>query len=63
MWITILIIAVVIGGVLGFLGSDDGDGLGGFISGAVSGGMGCGYILLRLFFIWLIIMGAIWLFS
>lgn len=49
MWLTILIIAIVVGGMLGFAFSDEGDRSSGAINGALAGGMGCGYILLRIF--------------
>ena len=48
MWFTILIIAVIIGGAIGFLTSKDGERGEGAFSGALVGGMGCGYILFQI---------------
>ena len=63
MWLTILIIAVVIGGIIGFLGSKDGERSAGAVGGAVSSGLGCGYILLQIFLAGLGILFVIWLFG
>ena len=41
MWLTILIIAIIIGAVIGFLGSEDGERKSGAVGGALAGGMGC----------------------
>ena len=49
MWLTILIIAIIIGGAFGFLTSKDGERGEGAFSGALAGGMGCGYILFQIF--------------
>lgn len=59
MWITILIIAIIIGAILGASTSEKGEAG----TGAVAGGMGCGYVLLRIFLVGLGIMGIIWLFG
>ncbi len=63
MWLTILVIAVIIGAVIGFLGSEDGEKGAGAVGGAITGGMGCGYILLQIFLAGLGILFIIWLFG
>lgn len=59
MWLVILIIAIVIGAIWG-AASDDGPGAAG---GALMGGIGCGYILLRIFLAGLGILFIIWIFG
>ena len=49
MWLTLLFIAIIIGAVLGFINSEDGDKGAGALGGALTGGMGCGYVLFQLF--------------
>jgi hypothetical protein len=63
MWIVLLIIAIVIGAIIGALSSDKGESGAGAVSGAIVGGMGCGYILLQIFLWGLGIFFMIWLFG
>lgn len=63
MWLTILIVVIIIGAVLGFLGSKDGERGEGAVSGAIASGFGCGYILFQLFLAGLGILIIIWLFG
>lgn len=63
MWLTILIIAVIIGAAIGFFNSNDGERGSGALGGAVASGMGCGYILLQIFLAGLGILFVIWLFG
>ena len=63
MWLTILIIAIIIGGLWGYFSSDEGERTGGAIGGAVTGGMGCAYVLLQIFIWGLGIIFMIWLFG
>lgn len=59
----IIIIAAVIGGLLGFFSGDKDDKGGSAVAGAVSGAMGCGYLLFRLAIYGGVILLAIWLFE
>ena len=63
MWLTILIVAIIIGAAIGFFGSKDGERSAGAVSGAVAGGMGCGYVLFQIFLAGLGILFVIWLFG
>lgn len=63
MWIWVIIIAIIIGAIWGALSSDEGERGTGAFSGAVMGGMGCGFILFRIFLWGLGIMLLIWLFG
>ena len=63
MWLTILIIAIIIGAVIGFLGSNDGERGSGALGGAIAGGIGCGHVLLQIFIFGIIILAFIWLFG
>ena len=63
MWLTILIIAIVIGAIIGFLTSKDGERGIGALSGAFTSGMGCGYVLLQILIGGAIIIGILWLFG
>jgi hypothetical protein len=63
MWILIIIIAIIIGAILGALNSKEGERGGGAFSGAVMGGMGCGYVIFQIFIWGLGIIIIIWLFS
>lgn len=63
MWLTILIIAIIIGAIIGFFSSKDGERGTGAVSGAVASGMGCGYILFQIFLAGLGILFIIWLFG
>ncbi len=63
MWFTILIIAIIIGAIIGFISSEDDEKGSGCMAGAFTGGMGCGYLLLQIFLAGLFILGIIWLFG
>lgn len=63
MWLTILVIAIIIGAVIGFFNSKDGERGVGALGGAMASGMGCGYILLQIFLAGLAIIFFIWLFG
>lgn len=62
-WLWILIIAIAIGGIIGFITSGNKRGA---AQGAASFGIGCGYILLHIFIafigIYLLFMLGKWLF-
>ena len=62
MWFTILIIAIIVGGVIGFLSSDSDNRGEGAISGAFTGGIGCAYVLFQIFCFGIGIAIIIWLF-
>ncbi|MCQ2287109.1 MAG: hypothetical protein MJZ76_09620 [Bacteroidales bacterium] len=59
-WLTLLLVAVLIGGIIGFFASD-GDPKG-CLFGAIEGGAGCGGILLKIFIWGTVILLAIKLF-
>ncbi len=65
-WVIVLVVAAICG-ILGFIYSEDGDGGKGFFMGAISGGLGCGGILLYLGvivgFILLLIAFVSWVFG
>lgn len=63
MWLTILVIAIIIGAVFGFLNSKDGERGAGALGGALVSGMGCGYILFQLFIVGAVILLIVWLFG
>lgn len=63
MWIWLIIIAIIVGAIWGALTSDKGESGAGAISGAIAGGMGCGYLLLQIFLWGLGIFIMIWLFG
>lgn len=63
MWIWLIIIAAIIGGIIGILGSKDGKRGEAAVSGAVTGGMGCAYLLFQLFCWGIGVLLLIWLFS
>ncbi len=46
-WLKILLIAIVVGGIIGYISSGSKEGA---KRGAASFGFGCGYILLHIFF-------------
>lgn len=48
-WIIIILVVAVIGGIIGFIGSEDGSRKEGAVAGAIYGAVGCGQVLLRLF--------------
>ena len=62
MWLTILIIVIIIGAIIGFFNSEDGERGSGALGGAFVSGMGCGYLLFQIFLAGLVICGIIWLF-
>ena len=63
MWFTILIIAIVIGGIIGAITSNDDEKGAGCLTGAAAGGVGWGYVLFHILIFGLIIMAFIWLFG
>lgn len=63
MWFTVLIIAIIVGAILGFLGSNDGERGEGALEGACVGGIGCAHILFRILIFGLIVFAFIWLFG
>lgn len=63
MWLTILIIAIIVGAIWGFLSSDDGERGAGAIGSALAGGIGCGHVLFQIFIFGLVIFVFIWLFG
>ena len=63
MLLTILIIAIVVGAIIGFLNSDDGERCSGALGGAFAGGMGCGYILFQILLAGLVLFFIVWLFG
>ena len=63
MWLTVLIIAIIIGGAIGFFSSNDGERGAGAMGGAIAGGIGCGHVLFQIFIFGIIIMAFIWLFG
>ena len=48
-WIIIILVVAAIGGLIGFIGSEDGSRKEGAAAGAVYGAIGCGQVLLHLF--------------
>ena len=63
MWIWILIIVIALGGILGYLGSDSNEKGKGAVSGAIAGGIGCGYVIFSIFMFGVGIMILVWIFS
>ncbi|MBQ9665024.1 MAG: hypothetical protein IJV33_00940 [Bacteroidaceae bacterium] len=61
-WLVVLIIAIIIGAIWGFLSSKDGERGGGAAAGAITAGMGCGYILFQIFLWGVGILFMIWIF-
>lgn len=51
MWFTILIIAIIVGAIWGFISSNDGERGAGAANGALASGMGCGFIRIKLYFL------------
>ena len=62
-WLIIILVVAAIGAVLGYLSNDNGSRAEGAVHGAVSGAMGCGYLLLQLLLWGLGISVCIWLFT
>lgn len=63
MWLTVLIIAIIIGAAIGFFSSNDGERGAGALGGAIAGGVGCGHVLFQIFIYGIIILAFIWLFG
>lgn len=63
MWIWIIVIAIIIGAILGASSSKDGERGAGAFSGALMGGMGCGYVLFQIFLWGAGIIIVLWLFG
>ena len=59
-WLIIIIVVAIIGGIIGSLSSKDGEKGEGFFSGALAGGMGCGYVIFQIL---LVVGGLILLFK
>ena len=49
-WLWVILIVAFIGGVIGYFSSDKDRGENA-IQGAITGGMGCGYVIFQLFFV------------
>lgn len=62
-WIIIILVVAAIGGIIGFIGSEDGSRKEGAAVGAVYGAIGCGQILLHLFLLGLGIIVVLKLFG
>lgn len=62
-WLIIILVVAAIGGLLGYLSGNDGERGTNAASGAVTGAMGCGYILFQIFLWGVGVMFMIWLFS
>ena len=63
MWIRIIIIVTVIGGVIGCFSSQNGERGQGFLNGLLAGGMSCGNIILPIFLAVAGLAVVIWPFS
>lgn len=63
MWIWIIIAVAVIGGIYGYLSSENGEKGENAFAGAVTGGVGCGIILMHIFVWGAGIMLLLWLFG
>ena len=48
-WLIIILVVAAIGGIIGFIGSEDGSRKEGAATGAIFGAVGCGQVLLQLF--------------
>ena len=59
-WLIIIIVVAIIVGIISALNSNDGEKGEGFLSGALAGGMGCGYVIFHIF---LGVIGLILLFK
>lgn len=64
MWLKVIIIVAIIGGIIGFLSSGKKEDA---AAGAIGAGFGCGYLMLQLFLsllgLWVMIKLAMWLFG
>ena len=63
MWLVVLIIAIIIGAIVGAMTSDKGESGVGAFTGAVAGGMGCGFVLVQILLWGAGIFILIWLFG
>lgn len=48
MWLVVLIIAIVVGAIIGALSSNDKEKGEGATVGAITAGMGCGYVMIQI---------------
>jgi hypothetical protein len=66
-WLWVIIIVAIIGGIIGFLGSDDKERLPGCLGGMVMGGGGCAWVIAQVVIaigsLILLFKIASWLFS
>lgn len=63
-WLIIIIVVAVIGGILGYFCSDDGEDKGkNALTGAATSAVGCGYVILQIALTVLGLSFAIWLFK
>ena len=62
-WLLIIIIVAIIGGIIGFFTSSDGNKAEGAAQGAIGGAIGCGYVLFQLLLWAAGIALAVWLFG
>ena len=62
-WLIIILIVAIIGAIIGFLTSKDGERGEGAAAGALTGAVGCGYVLFQLLIWGLGIWFVIWIFS
>ena len=63
MWLTILIIVIIAGAIYGSITSREGEKGEGALEGAFMAGMGCGYILFKIFLWGAGLLLLIWLFG
>lgn len=47
-WLIVIIVVAVIGGIIGFFSSNDGERGAGAAEGAAAGAIGCGYVIFQL---------------
>lgn len=66
-WLYVIIIVAVIGGVIGWLSSKDGEKGEGFMTGFFGAGTGCGFVVLQiglgLLSLYLLVKLGMWLFG
>ena len=63
-WLIIILVVAVIGGIIGYLCSDDDEDKGkSALTGAATGAIGCGYVILQIVLTVLGLSFAIWLFK